>query len=55
LIALHPQFAHLIARIEALHEKQVASGKAIEGLFEGLMRREFCGRIGGVKINQNEP
>jgi len=30
--------AHLIARVEAFNEKQVASGKTIEGLFEGLMQ-----------------
>ena len=42
----HQQFAHLIASIEALREKQRASGKEIEGLFEGLMQRSFCGQLG---------
>jgi len=32
-------------RVEALREKQNASGMAIEGLFQGLMMRAFCGEL----------
>jgi len=44
-LALQRQFAQIIARIEALREKQRVSGLEIEGLFEGLMQRAFRERV----------
>jgi hypothetical protein len=37
--------------VERIREQQVASGKEIEGLCEGLMQRAFAGEIGGVVYN----
>jgi len=42
-LALQQQFARIVEQVEALREKQRASGKVIEGLFEGLMQRAFGG------------
>jgi len=41
----HQQFASIIASVEALRNTQVASGIAIEGLFEGLVQGAFSGEM----------
>ena len=44
-LAIQQQFAQIVASVEALREKQRASGVEIEGLFEGLMQRAFAGEL----------
>ncbi|MFA5266470.1 MAG: restriction endonuclease subunit S [Methanoregula sp.] len=44
-IALQQQFAHIVERVERLRDQQVASGKEIEGLCEGLMAMSFAGEL----------
>jgi hypothetical protein len=41
----HPQFARIVQDVERIREQQVASGKEIEGLCEGLMVRAFAGEL----------
>jgi len=41
------QFARVVERVERIREQQVASGKEIEGLCEGLMQRAFAGELVG--------
>jgi type I restriction enzyme, S subunit len=43
--ALQQQFARVVERVERIRDLQVASGKAIEGLCEGLMQRAFAGDL----------
>jgi hypothetical protein len=31
--------------VERIHDQQVASGRQIEGLYEGLMQRAFAGEL----------
>jgi hypothetical protein len=40
------QFASVVQDVERIRERQVASGKEIEGLCEGLMQRAFAGELG---------
>jgi len=40
-LALQQQFARVVQDVERIREQQVASGKEIEGLCEGLMQRTF--------------
>ena len=42
---LNLQFALITESVEALREKQMASGEEIGGLFKGLMQRVFCGEM----------
>jgi len=42
-LALQQQFARVVEEVERIREQQVASGKEIEGLCEGLMQRAFSG------------
>jgi type I restriction enzyme S subunit len=44
-LALQQQFARIVQRVERIREEQVASGKEIEGLCEGLMARAFAGEL----------
>jgi hypothetical protein len=44
-LALQQQFAHIVESVERIHERQVASGRQIEGLCEGLMARAFEGKL----------
>jgi hypothetical protein len=44
---LNLQFALITESVEALREKQVASGNEIGELFEGLMQRAFSGKLMG--------
>jgi hypothetical protein len=44
-IAPRQQFAHIVDCVERIRERQVASGKEIEGLCEGLMQRAFAGEL----------
>ena len=46
-LALQQQFAHIVERVERIRDQQVASGKEIEGLCEGLMQRAFAGDLTG--------
>ncbi|MCK9631366.1 MAG: restriction endonuclease subunit S [Methanoregula sp.] len=46
-LALQQQFARVVERVERIREQQVASGKEIEGLCEGLMARAFAGELVG--------
>ncbi len=45
-LALQQQFALVVEHVERIRERQVASGKEIEGLCEGLMQRAFAGELG---------
>ena len=44
-LALQHQFARVVQDVEQIRDQQVASGKAIEGLCEGLMQRAFAGEL----------
>jgi type I restriction enzyme S subunit len=44
-LALQQQFARVVELVERIRERQVASGKEIEGLREGLMQRAFAGEL----------
>jgi type I restriction enzyme S subunit len=44
-LALQQQFARVVQDVERIREQQVASGKEIEGLCEGLMARAFAGEL----------
>jgi type I restriction enzyme, S subunit len=44
-LALQQQFARVVQDVERIRERQVASGKEIEGLCEGLRARAFAGEI----------
>jgi type I restriction enzyme S subunit len=44
-LALQQQFAQIVENVERIRERQVASGKEIEGLCEGLMARAFTGEL----------
>jgi hypothetical protein len=42
---LQQQFARVVQDVERIREQQVASGRQIEGLCEGLMQRAFKGEL----------
>jgi len=44
-LALQQQFAHVVEEVEWIRERQVASGKVIEGLCEGLIATAFAGEL----------
>ncbi|MDO8873100.1 MAG: restriction endonuclease subunit S [Methanoregula sp.] len=44
-LALQQQFARVVQDVERIREQQVASGRQIEGLCEGLMARAFAGEL----------
>jgi type I restriction enzyme S subunit len=44
-LALQQQFARVVEEVERIREQQLASGKEIEGLCEGLMQRAFAGEL----------
>jgi len=44
-LALQQQFACVVESVERICEQQVASGRHIEGLCEGLMQRAFAGEL----------
>jgi len=44
-LALQQQFAQIVENVERIRERQVASGRQIEGLCEGLMARAFRGEL----------
>jgi len=44
-LAIQQQFARIVESVERIREQQVASGKEIEGLCEGLMARAFAGEL----------
>jgi type I restriction enzyme S subunit len=44
-LALQQQFARIVESVERIRDQQVASGKEIEGLCEGLMQRAFAGEL----------
>jgi type I restriction enzyme S subunit len=44
-LALQQQFARVVEEVERIREQQVASGKEIERLCEGLMQRAFAGEL----------
>jgi len=44
-LALQQQFARIVESVERIRQQQVASGKEIEGLCEGLMQRAFAGEL----------
>jgi type I restriction enzyme S subunit len=44
-LALQQQFARVVEDVERIREQQVASGRQIEGLCEGLMARAFAGEL----------
>ena len=44
-LALQQQFARVVQDVERIRDRQVASGKEIEGLCEGLMQRAFAGEL----------
>lgn len=44
-LALQQQFARVVQDVERIREQQVASGRQIEGLCEGLMVRAFAGEL----------
>lgn len=44
-LALQQKFACIAQDVERIHEQQVASGRHIEGLCEGLMQRAFGGEL----------
>lgn len=45
-LTLQQQFAHVVESVERIRERQVASGRQIEGLCEELMQRAFAGELG---------
>jgi type I restriction enzyme S subunit len=44
-LALQQQFARVVESVERIRERQVASGRQIEGLCEGLMQMVFAGEL----------
>ncbi|MDP3397197.1 MAG: restriction endonuclease subunit S [Methanoregula sp.] len=44
-LPLQQQFARIVESVERIHDQQVASGRQIEGLCEGLMQRAFKGDL----------
>jgi hypothetical protein len=44
-LALQQQFAYIVESVERIRDQQVASGREIEGLCEGLMARAFDGEL----------
>jgi type I restriction enzyme S subunit len=44
-LALQQQFARVVSEVERIREQQEASGREIEGLFEGLTQRAFADGI----------
>ncbi|PKL64518.1 MAG: hypothetical protein CVV32_07490 [Methanomicrobiales archaeon HGW-Methanomicrobiales-3] len=54
-LATRQQFAQIVQDVKRIHDQQVASGREIEGLCEGLMARAFAGGIGCMKNVQNDP
>ena len=44
-LAFQQQFARFVENVERIRKEQAASGKAIEGLCEGLMARAFAGEL----------
>jgi type I restriction enzyme S subunit len=44
-LALQQQFARVVQDVERIRDRQLASGKEIEGLCEGLMARAFAGEL----------
>jgi hypothetical protein len=38
-------FARIVECVERIRDHQAASGRQIEGLCEGLMQREFAGKL----------
>jgi type I restriction enzyme S subunit len=44
-LTLQQQFVHIVETVEALREKQAASGREIDILFSGLMEKAFCGEL----------
>jgi len=46
-LALQQHFARVVEEVERIREQQVASGKEIKGLCEGLMARAFAGELVG--------
>jgi len=44
-LSLQQQFARVVESVERIREQQVASGKEIEELCEGLMQRAFAGEL----------
>jgi len=44
-LALQQRFARIVANVERIRQQQVASGKEIEGLCEGLMQKAFAGEL----------
>jgi len=44
-LVLQQQFARVVQDVERIREQQVASGRQIEGLCEGLMQRAFDGEL----------
>ena len=44
-LVLQQQFARVVESVERIREQQVASGRHIEGLCEGLMQRAFGGEL----------
>jgi type I restriction enzyme, S subunit len=48
-LALQQQFARVVKSVERIRDQQLASGKEIEGLCEGLMQRAFVGDLSTAK------
>jgi type I restriction enzyme S subunit len=46
-LALQQQFSRVVESVERIRDQQVASGRQIEGLCEGLMQRAFAGELVG--------
>ncbi len=44
-LSLQQQFARIVESVERIRDQQVASGRQIEGLCEGLMQRAFAGEL----------
>jgi type I restriction enzyme S subunit len=44
-LTLQEQFAQIVESVERIRDQQVASGRQIEGLCEGLMQRAFAGEL----------
>jgi hypothetical protein len=42
-LALQQLFARIVESVERIREQQVASGRQIEGLYEGMMAKAFGG------------
>ena len=44
-LTLQKQFARVVESVERIREQQLASGKEIEGLREGMMAKAFAGEL----------